>query len=85
MGFVANSTYGNWAGGALPLGSDVSGNIPAFNLFSHLRFQGAGTVTFDTGQVVTGVAGIDTVAPVPTGARSAVLGSITSVQLGKVD
>jgi len=82
MAFVASNTPA--VSGPLPTAVDVGGG-PGFTLFSYVRVAGAGTVTFDTGQVCTGIASVDSVFPIPPGARSMVIGGGTpTVQYGQM-
>jgi hypothetical protein len=84
MAFVASSLYGSMNTGALPMMSDASGNNLSQCSFSHVRVLGLGAITFDTGHVVGATAGTETVAPIPPGARSIVVGGGTPiVQLGQ--
>lgn len=84
MSFVASAVVP--VSGPLPIAIDVGGNAPSFTLYSHIRVVGAGTVTFNTGQVLTGIAGADNVFAIPVAATSLVIGGGTpTVQYGKMD
>lgn len=85
MAFVASSRWNNLTSGPLPLMIDVAGNTDALCTFSHIRVVGAGTVTFDTGQVLTSATGIDSVFALPPAARSiTIAGGTPTVQLGQM-
>lgn len=82
MAFVASSVAA--VSGPLPQAVDVGSSAPAFTLYSHMRVAGAGTVTFDTGQVFTSLASTDNVFAIPPGARSMVIaGGTPTVQYGQ--
>ena len=84
MSFVASPIVP--ASGPLPTATHLAANAPSFTLCSHIRIVGAGTVTFNTGQVLTSVAGADNVFAIPVTATSLVIGGGTpSVQYGKMD
>lgn len=87
MSFVTSSAYSNIASGPLPLMTDIGGSSQfAQCSFSHMRIIGAGTVTFDSGQVATGSSSLDTIIGIPLAARSIVIaGGTPTVQLGKMD
>lgn len=83
MAFVASATPA--VSGPLPQAVDVGGSCPPFTLFTHMRVAGAGTVTFDTGQVLTSAASTDNVFAIPPGARSMVIaGGTPAVQFGQM-
>ena len=79
MAFVVSATPA--VSGPLPQAVDLGGNT-SFTLFSYVRIVGAGTVTFDTGQVCTGLAASEGAFPIPPGARSMVVTG--TVQYGRM-
>ena len=82
MAFVASNTPA--VSGPLPVAVDV-GSGTSFTLFSYVRMVGAGTLTFDTGQVCTGLANLDSVFPIPPAARIMTIGGGTpTVQFGQM-
>lgn len=86
MAFVASSAVALGAGAKvlLPLAVDVGGSAPAFTLFSHARFPGGTTYTWDSGQVLVIPATTDTVVAIPTGATAITATAASTVQLGQM-
>lgn len=83
MAFVASPV--TVVSGPLPLMVDLGGSSQFAQCpFSHIRLTGAGTATFDSGQVGTGVAGVETVVAIPGAARSVTIAG-TTAQFGKMD
>lgn len=84
MAFVTSQTVVLGAGVAvtLPIAVDISGNIPGFLLYSHIRVPGGTTYTYDTGQVLVIPASTDTVAAIPPGARTITATAASTAQFG---
>ena len=86
MAFVAGYAMALSAGvkTALPAIVDLSGNSGNTGLYSHARFPGGTTYTWDAGNAVVIVASTDSVVAIPPGALYVTATGASSVQLGKV-
>ena len=86
MAFVAsqNLVLGVGAAVALPVATDLSGGIPNFGLYSHIRLPGGTTYTFDSGQVLVVPTTTDSVFAIPVAARTITATAASTAQLGQM-
>ena len=85
MAFVAGYAMSLSAGvkTALPWAQDLSGNSSFFCPYSHARFPGGTTYTWDVGNAVVLPASTDTIVPIPAGAMFITATGASSAQLGR--
>lgn len=85
MAFVAGPTVVLGVGVAVPLpvATDLSGNIPTFTLYQHMRVPGGTTYTFDNGVAMVIPATTDSVIAIPPGARFVTATAASTCQFGQ--